>query len=205
MNSDYLQLGSYRGASRERFSLVERPRVPSYRVGEPFLAGRSGWPTGAQYDFGADGHQLTLFEPSIEQSRIEDVRRGRAEFVLLGEAPVFLLAYRLGEAAGWNAVPYGWHLQHVEIRAVPASNPSPEHRALLWISLVGADDGVIHAQRGVALSPSFTHALHQAIQAQATQFFNPLECMLSLSELLRIQPTLSRRIDNMGVRTLANA
>jgi hypothetical protein len=205
MNSDYLQLGPYRGASRQRFSLVERPRVPSYRVGELFLAGRSSWPTGAQYSFGAEGHQLTLFEPSAGPSRIEDVRRGRAEFVLLGESPVFLLSYRLGETAGWNAAPYGWHLQHVEIRAVPASNPSPEYRALLWITLVGADDGVIRAQRGVALSPSFTRALHRAIQAQATGSFNPLECMLALSELLRTQPSLSRRVDGVGVRTLANA
>jgi hypothetical protein len=76
---------------------------------------------------------------------------------------------------------------------------------LLWISLVGADDGVVYAQRGVALNPAFTRALHQAIQAQATEFFNPLECMLALSELLRAQPSLPRRVADVGVRTLANA
>jgi hypothetical protein len=205
MNSDYLQLGPYPGALRQRFSLVERPRVPPYRVGEPFLAGRSSWPTGAQYSFGAEGHQLTLFEPSAGPSRIEDVRRGRAEFVLLGESPVFLLAYRLGETTGWNAAPYGWHLQHVEIRAVPASNPSPEHRALLWITLVGADDGVIRAQRGVALSPSFTRALHRAIQIQAMGRFNPLECVLAASELFHAKPNLSRRIGAARVRSAANS
>jgi hypothetical protein len=205
MDSDYLQLGPYRGASRRRFSLVERPRVPSYRVGEPFLAGRSCWPTGAQYSFGAEGHQLVLFERAVRPGRVEDVRRGVAEFALLGASPVFLLAYRLGEATGWNALPYGWHLQHPESRAVPASTLSPEHRALLWISLVGADDGLIHAQRGVALCPSFTCALHQAIQAQAMGRFNPLECVLAASELLHAGPNLSRRIGAARVRSLANS
>jgi hypothetical protein len=102
-------------------------------------------------------------------------------------------------------VPFGWHLQHSESRAVPALSPSPEARALLWISLVGADDGIIHAQRGVALAPDFTRALHGAIRAQAATAFDPLECMLTLSELLRDAPGLPRRIERSAVRTPANA
>ena len=205
MNSDHLQ-GLFRSASRQVLSLVERPRVPSYRVGEPLVVGRKQWPAGVQYGFGPDGHQLTLFVSAVPPRMIEDVRLGEAEFALLGGgSPVFLLAYRLGETAEWNAVPFGWHLQHAESRAVPASHPSPEHRALLWISLVGADDGIIHAQRGVALSPAFTQALHQAIQTQAMGPFQPLECVLALSEILRDEPSVSLRIHAADVRTMANA
>ncbi|MDR3618291.1 MAG: hypothetical protein P4L85_03000 [Paludisphaera borealis] len=204
MNSDHMQGLSWT-TTRQGLSLVERPRVPSYRVGEPLIAGRSRWPVGVQYSFGVEGHQLTLFASTIHPRIVEDVRLGDAEFALVGGSPVFLLAYRLGATAEWNAVPFGWHLQHPESRAVPASHPSPENRALLWISLVGANDGIIHAQRGVALSPAFTRTLHRAIQNQATALFNPLDCVLALSEILRDEPSLSRRIDAANVRTMANA
>ncbi len=38
---------------------------------------------------------------------------------------------------------------------------------MLWITLVGAEDGIIHAQRGMTLSPAFTRELHDAIRTQA--------------------------------------
>jgi hypothetical protein len=203
MNSDYLQ-GSLNSFSRQNAPRVAHPRVPAYRVGESLVPGRRRWPAGAQYGFGADGHQLTLFVPSVDPRIIEDVRRGEAEFAMVGESPVFLLAYRLGGRSSWSAVPFGWHLQHAECRVVPSLDPSPEARALLWISLVGADDGVIHAQRGVALGPAFTRSLHDAIQAQATTSFNSLDCMLALSELPKEEPSLSRWIEEVGIRTMAN-
>ncbi len=203
MNSDHLQ-GSLNSISRQNAPRVAHPRVPAYRVGEPLVAGRRRWPAGAQYGFGTDGHQLTLFVQSIDARIIDDVRRGEAEFAMVGESPVFLLAYRMGERAGWSAVPFGWHLQHAESRVVPSLDASPEARALLWISLVGADDGIIHAQRGVALGPAFTRSLHKAIQTQATTSFNSLECMLAMSELPRDESSLSRWIDEADVRTMAN-
>jgi hypothetical protein len=190
--------------SRQGAPRVEHPRVPAYRVGEPLVAGRRQWPTGAQYGFGADGHQLTLFVRGVDGRIVEDVRCGEAEFAMVGESPVFLLAYRLGDQACWNAVPFGWHLQHAESRVVPSLDPSPEARALLWISLVGADDGIIHAQRGVALGPAFTRSLHAAIQTQAATSFNSLGCMLALSELPKDEPSLTRWIEDVAVRTVAN-
>lgn len=203
MNSDHLQ-GSFSSTSRQNAPRVEHPRVPAYRVGEPLVPGRRRWPAGAQYGFGADGHQLTLFVRGVDPRIIEDVRRGDAEFAMVGESPVFLLAYRLGDQVGWDAVPFGWHLQHAESRAVPSLDPSPEARALLWISLVDADDGIIHAQRGVALGPAFTRSLHAAIQIQASTSFNPLKCMLALSKLPKYEPGLSQWIDEVAVRTMAN-
>ena len=202
-NSNHMQ-GSFNSRSRQSAPRVAYPRVPSYRVGETLVAGRRQWPVGAQYGFGAEGHQLTLFVRCVDDQIVEDVRGGDAEFAIVGESPVFLLAYRLGEQARWNAVPFGWHLQHAESRAVPSLDPSSEARALLWISLVGADDGIIHAQRGVTLGPAFTRSLHAAIQTQATTSFNALGCMLALSELPNDEPSLSRWIEEVAVRTMAN-
>jgi hypothetical protein len=203
-NADQLQ-GAFWSTSRQVVPLIKRPRVPSYRVGEPLVVGRSRWPEGVQYGFGVEGHELTVFASAVPPRLVDDVRRGRAEFALIGDAPVFLLAYRLGDSGDWNAASFGWHLQHAGSRVVPTSDPSPDARALLWISLVGADDGIIHAQRGIALAPDFTRALHGAIRTQAASPFDPLECMLTLSELLRDTPGLSRRIERSAVRTLANA
>lgn len=174
---------------------TEEPRVPAYRVGEPFERGRGRWPQGAQYLYGRSGHELTLFVPSPDHRLIEGVRRGEARFALSVAGPVFYLAYRFEGARGWSDVPYSWHLQHHDARATPPDEVPREYRALLWISLVGADDGLIRAQRGVTLSPEFTRELHRAIRAQADAPFDPLECALAIAEASRERPDAARRLD----------
>ena len=72
--------------------------------------------------------------------------------------------------------PYTWHMQPAHCRVTPPLESSPETRALLWITLVGADDGMIHAQRGMTLAPAFTRTLQDAIRAQASTPFDPDLC-----------------------------
>jgi len=175
-------------------SRIQELNVPAYRVGERFQRGRTSWPTCAQYGYGSGGHELTLFVADPTPEEIDDVRRGEAVFALTILGPVFYLAFRFGAAADWRDVPYAWHIQHVEARATPPATCSSEDRALLWISLVGADDGVIRAQRGVTLSPSFTRSLHQAIRDQAEAPFDPLECTLAIAEACRLRPEASQRL-----------
>lgn len=184
---------------------TEELRIPSYRVGEPFTPGRSAWPAAAQYNHGPAGHELTLFVPSPSPQLIEGVRRGEALFALGLAGPVFYLAYRFEGSSGWEDVPYSWHLQHRGNRAKPPAEASPECRALLWITLVGADDGLIHAQRGVTLSPAFTRELHRAIRAQAEASFDPLECALAVAEASRERPDAVRRLDVAYVWSGANS
>lgn len=188
-------------------STTEAPRVPSYRVGEPFMAGRRHWPEGAQYHYGRMGHELTLFVRSPAPELVEGVHRGEARFALGGAGPVFYLAYRFEGSRGWSDVPYSWHLQHRDARATPprGADASPDRRALLWISLVGADDGLIHAQRGVTLSPEFTRELHQAIRSQAEAPFDPLECALAIAEASRERPDADRRLDVAYAWSVGNA
>ena len=89
---------------------------------------------------------------------MNEVRRGEVELALIVELPLIVLTYRFGQSIPWNDVPYSWHLQPMSWRVVPSVEHSLESRALLWITLVGADDGIIHAQRGVTLSPIYPFA-----------------------------------------------
>jgi hypothetical protein len=192
------------GARRDPLR-VDRPVAPVYRVGELLQRGRRAWPEGSQFSFGPGGHELTLFLHEIDDDVVEGVRRGPAEFALIVESPVIVLAYRFGESIRWNDVPYSWHLQPPSRRFVPASVISPETRSLLWITLVGAGDGLIHAQRGLTLSPPFTRALHEAIRSQAMNAFRPDDCTQAISRVFLKYPETVDRLVIASARTMGNA
>ncbi len=180
------------------------PRVSVYRVGEPFRRGHESWPQGAQFTYSPGGLELTLFHRHIRDHEVTDILRGQAEFALIVDLPVIVLAYRFGDSISWSDLPYSWHLQPVAWRVIPSPHHSPETRVLLWISLVGADDGIIHAQRGMTLSPAFTLALHQAIRAQAMMSFNPKECTSALSRVYLNHFNTVDRLPLAVARTMGN-
>jgi hypothetical protein len=189
--------------SRTRPS-ANRPLVPVYRVGEPFHQGRCTWPEGGQFTYSPGGHELTLFRSAIRDDVVNEVRQGQAELALIVELPLIVLTYRFGQTIPWDDVPYSWHLQPVTWRVIPSVEHSPEARALLWITLVGAEDGIIHAQRGVTLSPSFTHSLHDAIRAQALMAFDPKECTSAISKVFLNYPSPVARLALAEARTIGN-
>jgi hypothetical protein len=183
---------------------AKRPLVPVYRVGESFRTGQYFWPEGGQFTHSPAGHELTLFRACIHEQVIDDVRRGEVELALIVEPPLIVLTYRFGASIPWNDVPYSWHLQPVSWRVIPTLDPSPEARALLWITLVGTEDGLIHAQRGVTLSPTFTRILHGAIRAQASMAFNPGECTSAISKVFLNHPSVADRLLLAQARTMGN-
>jgi hypothetical protein len=183
---------------------VKRSLVPVYRVGEPFCRGREKWPEGSQVTFSPGGLELTLFLSDIREDIVDEVRRGEVELVLIVELPLIVLAYRFGQSIPWNDVPYSWHLQPASWRVVPSVKCTLEARTLLWITLVGANDGIIHAQRGVTLSPSFTHSLHESIRAQALMAFDPEECTSAISKVFLNYPTTVDRLALAEARTMGN-
>jgi len=189
--------------SRNR-SLANHPLMPVYRVGEPFRRERCSWPEGAHFTCGRAGLELSLFHSDIREDMVNEVGRGQAEFAIIVEPPLLVLAYRFGHSIPWNDVPYSWHLQPVGSRVVPLPNHSPEARALLWISLVGAEDGIIHAQRGMTLSPGFTSALHDAIRAQALIAFDARECTSAISRVFLNYPSTVDRLSLAVARTRGN-
>jgi hypothetical protein len=182
-----------------------RAVAPTYRVGEHFRRGRREWPVGAEFAFGPGGHELTVFRPAVAPGLVDAVSRGPAEFALIVEPPVLVLAFHFGEAMRWEEAPYSWHLQPEFRRVVPAAAVVPGARALLWITLVGADDGIIHAQRGMTLSPPFTQALHDAIRAQALRPFDPRACTDAIADLFVTRPDPLDRLELAVARTMGNA
>jgi hypothetical protein len=184
--------------------VVNRPLVPVYRVGELFLQGRRRWSEGAEFAYSPGGLELTLFHSEMNEEVVHEVRRGQVELALIVELPLIVLAYRFGEAISWNDVPYSWHLQPASWRIVPSTDRSPEARALLWLTLVDAEDGVIQAQRGVTLSPGFTRSLQDAIRAQALMPFDPDECTAAISKIFLSYPSTVERLTLAQARTMGN-
>ena len=195
----------YRSKLSRNRTLPQHRLVPVFRVGEPFRRGRHTWPQGAYFTYSPGGHELTLFQSDIRQDMVNEVSRGQAEFAMIVEPPVLVLAYRFGQSVPWNDVPYSWHLQPAGWRVVPSRNHLPEARALLWISLVGANDGIIHAQRGMTLSPCFTRALHDAIRTQALMAFNAEECTTAISRVFLNSSSTLDRLSLAVARTMGNA
>jgi hypothetical protein len=186
------------------FPTAKRPLVPVYRVGELFCRGRETWPEGGQFTYSPGGLELTLFHSDIREDIVNEVRRGEVELALIVELPLIVLTYRFGQSIPWNDVPYSWHMQPVSWRVVPSVERSLESRALLWITLVGAEDGIIHAQRGVTLSPNFTRLLHGAIRDQALMAFDPEECTSAISKVFLNYPTTVERLALAEARTMGN-
>jgi hypothetical protein len=190
-------------AVQTRACVAQRP-IPRYRVGEKLCNERDTWPEGGQLVCGPWRHELTLCSSDPHADLAHNVRCAPSEFALVVEPPVIVLAYRFGRSNPWNDISYCWHLQPEEWRIVPAVARLAEARALLWITLVGAHDGVIHAQRGVTLSPSFTRILHMAIRSQAVSAFHPEECTAALSKIFLAYPTPADRLALAVARTLGN-
>lgn len=183
---------------------TRRTSVPRYRVGEPLQRGRRSWPVGAQYSHTNSGHELTLFLSEIDHGLVQDVKNGEGEFAVITSFPLIVLAYRFGQTVPWSDVPYSWHMQPPNFRVIPPLELSPGTRALLWVTLVGADDGIIHAQRGMTLDPGFTRILNGAIRAQASKPFNPDHCTAVVNRLLVDHPTTLDRLPLAQARTVGN-
>ncbi|MFO0889207.1 MAG: hypothetical protein U0790_08715 [Isosphaeraceae bacterium] len=181
-----------------------RTVAPAYRVGEPLRGGLHHWPEGAQYHYGANGHELIIFRSDPDEQAIQGVRRGDAEFALIVRESILLLAFRFGGSGDWSDAPYCWHTQPAWARLTPPSEVSEESRALLWVTLVGARDGIIHAQRGLTLAPEFTRALQSAIRRQAQSRFRSDDCLAAVSDLLLGHPSTAHRLPLACARTNGN-
>ena len=178
--------------------------VPVYRVGELFHRGRTQWPEGAQFTYSPGGLELTLFCLATGDDIVQDVRRGEVELALIVEPPLIVVTYRFGRSIPWNDVPYSWHLQPMPWRVIPNLESSLETRALLWITLVGANDGIIHAQRGVTLAPPFTRSLHGAIRTQALMAFDAEDCTSAISKIFLNYSSTVDRLALAEARTMGN-
>jgi hypothetical protein len=189
--------------SRNR-TFAAKALVPAYRVGQPLRQSQRSWPEGAQFTHGRGGHELTLFRSDINLAIVDDISRGAAEFALVVEHPLIVVAYRFGNSIKWNDVPYCWHLQPPDSRQVPVIVSQAEARALLWVTLVSTRDGIIRAQRGLTLSPQFTRAVNDAIRTQATMSFDPRDYTAAISRAYVGYSSTESRLSVAVSRTMGN-
>jgi hypothetical protein len=178
--------------------------TPVYRVGEYFRRNVRSWPEGAEFAHGPAGFELTLFRSEIDDLSVECVRSGRAELALIVEYPVLVVAYQFGNAIPWSDVPYYWHLRSAANRQIPLVSPPVGDRALLWTTLVETTTGIIHAQRGVTLSPDFTFVLTRVIRSQAMVAPDPAGCTSAISRLFLRYPQTVDRLSLAVARTEGN-
>ena len=72
--------------------------APAYRVGELFLQGHHDWPEGTQIIYRPGGVELTLFRRDIQDDLVTDVMGEPAEFAIIVDLPLIVLAYRFGSS-----------------------------------------------------------------------------------------------------------
>jgi hypothetical protein len=203
-NMDYIDISRVRRTG-ERRNTGSRSTGPVYRVGEYFRRDIRTWPEGAEFSHSPAGFELTLFRSKVDDLAIEGIRTGRAEFALIVESPVLVMAYRFGKAIPWSDVPYYWHLRSAANREIPLATAQSGDRALLWITLVETATGIIHAQRGVTLSPEFTCTLRRVIRSQAMVAPDPAGCTSAISRLFLNYPRIIDRLPLAIVRSEGNA
>src|SRR3989442_1943192 len=89
--------------------LPER-RMTALEVSKPYIAGRTAWPEGLEYHYGALQHEFRMFLGSPTRDEVEAVRHGECEFALAYDDGVIFFLYRFGEAIRWSDSPYFFHL-----------------------------------------------------------------------------------------------
>ena len=139
-----------------------------YVVGQPYIPGRTSYPEAIQYNY-RGGHELLAWLQSPTAREVRDWRQGVAQFALYVEQPVIVLLHRFGDQP-WSDSPFAWHRVPEDERHLPPTGQEMEMReprALLQVTLVDADTGIVRVLRAVSWSPAFTAAVHLAIHDQA--------------------------------------
>lgn len=137
-------------------------------VGQPYVKGKTQWPEAADYSYRRGQHELRLFMDRPTTHEVEVVRSGLSRFALAVTGPVLWLAFAFGDLP-WNTATFNIHLVPEAEREAPPAPTRIQQRALLHVVLVDAATGLVQALRVLALSGTFTNALHKAIQGQLDQ------------------------------------
>lgn len=138
-----------------------------YEVGQLYHPDRTRWPETVQFNWRANGYELTLFWASPKASEVRDVKTGVARFAFLApdrRCLFFLFAFGMD---GWSDSTYSYWRVPDDERSPVAESEHPERRALLTVTLVDADTGIIRVLRALTLSPEMTQALGAAVNEQA--------------------------------------
>lgn len=142
-------------------------------------ATRTVWPELAQYNYRSGKHELTIFLNNPTHEEIQDVAMGDSAFALFADQGLIVLTYTFGNAIPWSDAPYSIHLLPESDRKLAVDGQS----ATMHVVLVDASTGIIKALRLVSMPSEFSMALHNSINQQAAQSFDPRAYDRHLEEL----------------------
>lgn len=136
------------------------------RIGYPY--GSPGpRPPGVELCLSDTSPTLLMVLPELKQQEIVAVAQGESRFGVYEEGPMLFFLYRFDPAFPWSDTPYHRALEEAR-RPVQLSLLTERSRALLLVTLVSAEDGLIQVLRAVTLDPQVTRALWQGVLLQET-------------------------------------
>jgi hypothetical protein len=178
--------------------------LPDVHVGHLYEKGRTKRSEGTSYHYRDGEHELAVFVDGVGRPHIRAVAEDEAEFALLVEGEMLVFLSRFGEAIPWSASYYWWHLIPRGVQKLPPTGPGQESRAPLYVTLVDAKTGLVHATRCTTLSLDFTRALHDAILEQARTPFDASSEKRALTRLTKRHATPGAMAAAARVRTFGS-
>ena len=140
-------------------------------IGLPLALGIRRWADGPLFTYRTDGLRLIIGATAPTTAEIAAVQGSACEFALASEEDVIFFLYRFAPALPWSDCPYSWHLVDEPDRVRIDAPPDAADHALLAVTLVDANTGIVRALRLTTCSPALTLALHRAVIAQAGRIF----------------------------------
>lgn len=138
--------------------------MTSRLVGEIYSSKHSEYSEATQYCYHNGEHDLALFWSRPTLKEINGFLGQPVELALHVEQSVLFLLYRIADTCEWSDVAFNIHQLRAEERIVPADIPGS--RAVLQMTLVNADNGIILAKRMLSIGPAMTQALRHTLQEQ---------------------------------------
>ena len=157
-------------------------------VGEIYSSKHTEYSEATQYCYYNGMHDLALFWSRPTLKEINGFLSQPVELALYVEQSVLFLLYRIVDICEWSDVAYNIHQLRADELAVPAD--APGSRAVLQMTLVNADSGIILAKRKLSISPVMTQALRHTLLEQ-------LQTPISRSEYeAQVQQAYARHPDS---------
>lgn len=138
--------------------------MASRQIGEVYSSRHTEYSEATQYCFYNGMHDLALFWSAPTLTEISGFNQQPVELSLYVEKSILFLLYRIVDICEWSDVAYNIHQLQANEITVPTDSPGTH--ALLQMTLVNADSGIIVAKRMLSISPVITQALRHTLQEQ---------------------------------------
>ncbi|QDR82815.1 hypothetical protein SPTER_42530 [Sporomusa termitida] len=168
------------------------------KAGQLYESGQNKLEEKIMYRLDSEGHRLLIVKAGLINQEIENIQNGMATLSIYIDGPVIFLLFRFG-TENWNDVPFSWHTVPRGIRVYPEEAADS---AILKVTLVNADDGIVQAVREIFMTPEFANTLNSSITTQANGSFNGLSYAKHLNMVYN-QYTAGAMADMAGVHMVS--